>query len=136
MSAQSGLVQSAQSDLVQKVARTWIVVAGVAYAYDMLRSTGNSLTDASGRPLGDDFVNYWAGAFLAWHGRVAEVFDWPAYHAFQQSIVGDLNPYLYGYSPILLVLTAPLAVLPYLPGLWVWLVSGWFCFYQIGRAHV
>jgi arabinofuranan 3-O-arabinosyltransferase len=122
---------SAQFSLVQKTARIWIVIAGLAYAYDLFRPTGSGLTDASGRPLGDDFVNYWSGAFLAWHGRVAEVYNWPAYHAFQQSIVGSgLDPYHYSYPPVLLLLTAPLALLPYLPGLGVWLVSGWLCFYR------
>ena len=107
------------------------MVAAAVYAADMLRTGASSLTDPNGRPLGDDFLNYWSGAFLAWHGRAADVYNWPAYHAFQQSIVGaGVDNYFYGYPPILLVLTAPLAVLPYLPGLAVWLVSSWLCFYR------
>src|SRR5258707_403002 len=51
---------------------------------------GGTLTDPTQRPLGDDYVNYWSGAFLAWHGRVADVYNLRVYHAFQQSIVGDL----------------------------------------------
>jgi arabinofuranan 3-O-arabinosyltransferase len=117
--------------LVVKIARTWVVVAGLAYAADMLRTKAASLTDVNGRPLGDDFVNYWTGAYLAWHGRSADVYNWPAYRGFLRSIVGDnVDPYFYGYPPVLLVLTVPLAVLPYLPGLGVWLVSSWLCFYR------
>jgi len=52
------------------------------------------------------------------------------YHAFQQSIVGDLTGYLYAYPPVLLILTAPLAVMPYLAGLVTWLVTGWLCFWR------
>lgn len=122
---------SSDSSLIAKIARTWIVIAAAAYAADMLRTGGSSLTDSNGRPLGDDFINYWSGAFLAWHGRAAEVYDWPAYHAFQQSVVGPgVDGYFYGYPPILLILTAPLALVPYLPGLGIWLVSGWLCFYR------
>ena len=109
-------------------------MAIATYLLDMLRTKGTSLLDPAGRPLGDDFVNYWAGAFLAWHGRAAEVYDWPAYDAFQESIVGaGLDPYLYSYPPILLILTAPFAALPYLPGLATWLIASWFAFYRALR---
>lgn len=119
--------------LARRVAWTWIVIAGGYYCYDMLRDTGDSLT-SNGRPLGDDFVNYWSGAFLAWHGRAADLFNWPVYHAFQQSIVGaSIGPYHYGYPPVLLILTAPLAALPYIPGLVAWLVASWFAFYRALR---
>src|ERR1700730_2921235 len=94
--------------LARRVAWTWIVVVGLFYCYDILRDTGGSLTDPTHRPLGDDYVNFWSGAFLAWHGRVADVYKWSEYHAFQQSIVGDLGTYLYAYPPVLLILTAPL----------------------------
>lgn len=118
-----------ESSLFRKVAKTWVVVAGIAYAFDLWRQTGNSLIDASGRPLGDDFINYWSGAFLAWHSRAVEIYHWPAYHAFQQGFAGaEIAPYHYGYPPVLLILTAPLAALPYLPGLAVWLVTSWICF--------
>jgi hypothetical protein len=59
----------------RRVAWTWIVIAGGYYCYDILRDTGDSWT-SNGRPLGDDFANYWSGAFLAWHGRAAEVYNW------------------------------------------------------------
>ena len=119
--------------LARRVAWTWIVVVGLFYCYDILRDTGGSLTDPTHRPLGDDYVNFWSGAFLAWHGRVADVYKWSEYHAFQQSIVGDLGTYLYAYPPVLLILTAPLAVIPYLPGLAAWLIAGWLCFWRALR---
>src|SRR6266508_2111399 len=118
-------------DFARKLAHTWIVLAGVAYFADLLRQTRAGLTDGDGRPFGDDFINYWSGAFLAWHQRAGEIYDWAAFHSFQQSIVGDaLNYYHYSYPPILLVLSAPLAALPYLPALAFWLSSSWFCFYR------
>jgi arabinofuranan 3-O-arabinosyltransferase len=114
----------------RRVAWTWIVIAGGYYCYDILRDTGDSWT-SNGRPLGDDFANYWSGAFLAWHGRAAEVYNWARFHAFQQGAVGaSIGPYHYGYPPVLLILTAPLAALPYIPGLAAWLVASWFAFYR------
>lgn len=113
---------------ITRIALAWAIAAGAFFCFDILRDTGQSLT-ARGRPIGDDFVNFWSGAWLAWHGRAADIFDWPAYHAFQQSIVGlDIGPYNYSYSPVLLVLTAPLAALPYLPGLAAWIAASWFAF--------
>ena len=60
---------------IKRLARIWVAIAAATYALDMLRTKGTSLLDPAGRPLGDDFVNYWAGAFLAWHGRAAEVYQ-------------------------------------------------------------
>ncbi|MDP2296197.1 MAG: glycosyltransferase family 87 protein [Pseudolabrys sp.] len=126
-----------ESSLFRKVAMTWPLIAAIAYAADMLRTNGWALVDAAGRPLGDDFINYWSGAFLAWHGRATDVYNWPAYHAFQESIVGGpIDPYHYGYPPVLLILSAPLALLPYLPGLAAWLALSWFAFYRALCAAV
>lgn len=118
---------------IRTIAQIWAIAAVGFYCYDILRDTGASLT-AGGRPIGDDYVNYWAGPFLAWHGRIADIYNWPIYHAFQQGIVGnDLGTYLYAYPPVLLILTSPLAALPYIPGLAVWLVGGWVCFWRALR---
>jgi hypothetical protein len=118
---------------VRTIASIWAIATGLFYCYDILRDTGRTLT-AGGRPLGDDFVNFWSGATLAWSGRAGEVYDWPAYHAFQESVVGsDLGAYNYSYSPILLLLSAPLAALPYLPGLAVWVAGSWLAFWRAFR---
>jgi hypothetical protein len=100
--------------LIDKVARCYIAVALVAYLVDLLRQTRDGLTDGMGRPFGDDFINFWSGPFLAWHQRSAEIYNFSAFHAFEQSVVGaSLMGYHYSYPPALLVLTAPLALIPY-----------------------
>lgn len=116
---------------VRIVARCWVVVAVVCYAADLLRQTTNGLTNGHGRPFGDDFMNYWSGAWLALHGRAAEVYDWHAFHVFQQSVTGpDIQLYHYSYPPVLLMLTAPLALVAYVPALGLWLLSSWYAFYR------
>jgi arabinofuranan 3-O-arabinosyltransferase len=117
------------------VAICWIAVAGAVYVFDLLRQTRDGLTNGAGRPFGDDFINYRSAAFLAWHGRAAEIYDWSAFHAFEERIVGAaLDFYHYSYPPVLPVLTAPLAVLGYVPALFVWLVAGWLCFFLALRS--
>ena len=121
--------------LVRKIAHVWIALAGAFVVFDLWRKTSVGLTDGDGRPIGDDFVNYFSGAWLALHQRAAEIYHWPVYHAFQEQLVGGaVSPnYNYSYPPLALVLTLPLAVLPYVPALGVWLIGGWYAFYRALR---
>jgi hypothetical protein len=99
-----------------------------------LRQTHDKLTDGAGRPFGDDFINFWSGPFLAWHHRVAEIYNFGAFHAFEQSVVGEqLQGYHYSYPPTLLLLMAPLALVPYVPALFIWIAGGWYAFYRALR---
>jgi arabinofuranan 3-O-arabinosyltransferase len=116
---------------LRMLAVCWIAVAGAAYLFDLLRQTRDGLTNGAGRPLGDDFINFWSAAYLAWHGRWPEIYNWDAFHAFQASVVGPhLDFYHFSYPPTFLVLTAPLVLLPYVPGLFAWLLAGWLCFWR------
>jgi arabinofuranan 3-O-arabinosyltransferase len=120
--------------LIDRIAFLYIPIASVLYVGDLLRQTRDRLTDGAGRAFGDDLINFWSGPYLAWHGRAAEIYDLSAFHAFQQSIVGEhIHVYEYSYPPMLLVLTLPLAFIPYIPALAVWLVGGWFAFYRALR---
>jgi arabinofuranan 3-O-arabinosyltransferase len=122
-------------DLLQATVHIWIVLAAVAYVYDLLRQTADGLTNGIRRPFGDDFINYWSAPQLAWQNRAAEIYDFDAFHAFQVALVGPkLDLYHYSYPPVLLVLTAPLVLLPYIPGLFAWLTAGWYAFYRALRV--
>lgn len=108
----------------------WIVFAGAVYVEDLWQQTRDGLTNGALRPFGDDFINFWSAPYLGWHGRVASVYAWDQFHTFQVGIVGAaINLYHYSYPPTLIVLTAPLALMPYVPALFVWLLSGWLAFY-------
>ena len=113
------------------VARCFIVAALFVYFFDLYHQTQNRLTDAAGRPFGDDWVNYWSGSYLALHGRAAEIYNLPAFHAVQESIVGSpLDGYHYSYPPVMLLLASPFALIPYVPALFVWLTASWYAFYR------
>jgi hypothetical protein len=52
----------------------------------------------------------------------------------EQSVAGaPLDAYHYSYPPVLLLLTAPLALMPYVPALVAWLAAGWYAFYRALR---
>ncbi len=113
------------------VARCFVPAAVFGYFFDLLHQTHNHLVNGAGRPFGDDWVNYWSGAFLALHGRAAEIYNLYGFHSFQQSIVGaQLDGYHYSYPPVMLFITAPFALIPYVPALFVWLSASWYAFYR------
>lgn len=120
------------------LARSFVAAAAVIYFYDLLRQTQDHLTNGpDGRPFGDDFINYWAAPFLALHARAAEIYDIHAFHAFQQTIAGPtLSGYHYSYPPVMLLLSAPFALIPYVPSLFVWLSTGWYAFYRALKLAV
>ncbi|HEY1474867.1 MAG TPA: glycosyltransferase family 87 protein, partial [Pseudolabrys sp.] len=122
---------AAVPNIVITVARSFVAAAVFGYFFDLLRQTHNHLLDAEGRPFGDDWINFWSGGYLALHGRAAEIYDIHAFHAFQESIVGTpLDGRIYAYPPVLLLLTVPFAVIPYVPALFVWLSTSWYAFYR------
>lgn len=75
--------------------------------------------------LGDDFINYWSGARFAASGRAGLAYDHDAFFRFEQAIVGRGASFkIYGYPPVLMLLTRPLAALGFLPALALWAASG------------
>jgi hypothetical protein len=118
-------------DLVIAFARCWIVLAFLFCCFDFPRQLADGYTDGAGRPFGDDYVNYWSAAYLAIHGLADRIYNWDAFHVFQQSATGPvLGNYHYSYPPVLILLTAPLGLLPYLWGWFAWTLLGWLAFYR------
>ena len=117
------------------IAHVWVALAGAFCLFDMIAKAVVGWTDGDGRPIGDDFINYFSGAFLALHQRAAEIYHWPAYHAFQEQLVGAaVSPnYNYSYPPVLLVLTLPFARCPICLRSASWLIGGWYAFYRALR---
>jgi hypothetical protein len=117
------------------VARSFVAAAAFGYLFDLWHQTRDHLTNGALRPFGDDFINYWSGALLALHGRAGQVYDLAGFHAFEQSVAGaTIDFYHYSYPPVLLLLSAPFALIPYVPALFVWLAAGWYAFYRALRA--
>lgn len=85
------------------------------------------LTDTTGRPIGADFVAYWAGAALARGGDAASVYDIARLHAVELAVIGaDLKRMAWNYPPTFLLLVLPLAYLPYLAAFTLWITAPLF----------
>lgn len=129
--SQASAIEFLNPERLRLVAQCWIVVAAIAYVVGLFGRMRVGLTDGIRTPFGGDFINYWSGAYLALHGRAAEVYNFVAFHEFESSVVGPQIDFLhYSYPPVLLLLTVPLAVLPYVLANVVWLVSTWYGFYR------
>jgi alpha-1,2-mannosyltransferase len=79
--------------------------------------------DPTGKPLGTDFLSFWAASNLALSGHAAQVYQ-PALHAQAEGAVfpgARLGYAAFFYPPVFLLICLPLAALPYLASLAAWL---------------
>jgi alpha-1,2-mannosyltransferase len=91
--------------------------------------------DPTGKPLGTDFVSFWTASKIALSGNPADVYDM-AIHRAQQIALFPKDPQhaAFFYPPTFLLICLPLAALPYLWSLVLWLgVTGFAC-WRILRA--
>ena len=112
-----------------------LILTGLGTA--ALWASGDGLLDAFGRPIATDFANPYAAGRMALEGRPAAVYDFAAHHAAQQAILGggrDQPFYGWHYPPVFLLVAAPLALLPYLPALLLWLAATFALYLAAIRA--
>ena len=105
-------------------ARLWAgaMVAALALAVMFLALSAHGVNDYDGRPLGTDFSNVYAAGRAALAGDAAAPFDIVRQGAMERVIFGAKTQ-LYGwhYPPVFLLAATPLAALPYVPALLLWL---------------
>jgi len=83
--------------------------------------SGHGMADFRGRPLGADFSHYWLASSLVLAGNPAGVFNFPQFLAAEKAFFGVHYPVPWFYPPTFLLIVSPLALLPYLPSLGLWL---------------
>lgn len=79
--------------------------------------------DPTGKPIGPDFLNVYAAGVMANEGRPAAAYDWAEHGAVEQSVLPHDGYYGWHYPPPFLALAAPLARLPYLWALAVYMAA-------------
>ncbi|HEX2115751.1 MAG TPA: glycosyltransferase family 87 protein [Alphaproteobacteria bacterium] len=104
--------------------------AGLASAW---RLDGPGLIN-SGLPLGRDFVAFWSASALALDGSPEAVFDLKRIHDYQIAVAGaPINVTAWHYPPTFLLAILPLAYLPYVAALAVFLLVPLIAFWLIIR---
>lgn len=82
----------------------------------------HGLIDRTGKPLGTDFMSFYAAGKQALSGHAVEVWSPQAHHATENAVFGrDLGDWAFFYPPAYLLVCLPLALLPYGAALIVWL---------------
>lgn len=89
--------------------------------------TAHGAVDSRGEPIGTDFSNFWSASKLALMGEPAAVYDMARQYAVQKQEFGPQTGfYPFFYPPIYLLICWPLAALPYLTALGMWIaVTGY-----------
>jgi hypothetical protein len=104
-----------------------LLVAVYLVVWGVWVGTGSGLTDRGGAPVGVDFSHYWTASLLALNGEPAAVYDFPRLRALEQATFGTDVCLRWLYPPTFLLLVLPLALLPYLAALAVWLLPPLVC---------
>ena len=94
--------------------------------------------DRLGKPLGTDFMSFWAASKLALGGHPAAAYDVSAHYAAQRAVFGGLDTgyAAFFYPPVYLLLCLPLALLPCIASLSAWLLATGFASWQVVRRFL
>jgi hypothetical protein len=96
--------------------------------------TGPGLLDRSGKPVGVDFVTFWAASALAGRGEAAGAWDLARITAVERAVIGaDIPPYAFHYPPTFLLLVLPFAMLAYPVALGLWWAGTTVAFVTVAR---
>jgi hypothetical protein len=88
--------------------------------------------DLAGKPLGTDFLSFFAASALALQGRAAQVYDVAAHWAAQKAVFGPAVGYsAFFYPPPYLLVCLPLALAPYFVSLIVWLAATGYAYWRV-----
>ncbi|NTV66730.1 MAG: DUF2029 domain-containing protein [Chlorobaculum sp.] len=83
-----------------------------------------NMIDRTGKPLGCDFILFWAASHLALTGYPQNVFNIPLLFKAQQiAVPGSTSVNAWFYPPSFYLVVLPLALLPYIAAYWVFMLS-------------
>jgi hypothetical protein len=85
--------------------------------------TKPGLTDLMGKPLGSDFVAFYAASKLALKGDPAGIYSITKLHAIEKTVIGsNIGTWAWNYPPTFLVMVLPLALFPYGVSFCLWIM--------------
>jgi len=101
------------------------LIAGTVAVMTWVMS-GDGTADPMGRPIGTDFLRLWTASYALLNGDAHAIYDPAVFFALEQAVTQPPTPdfYPWNYPPPSLLIVYPLALLPYLSSLAVWLALG------------
>ena len=93
--------------------------------------------DREGKPIGTDFVGFYAASRLALAGRPELAYDVGSHWAAQKALFGPKLSYTaLFYPPPTLLMSLPLALAPYFWSLAAWLAATGYAYYRVLRLYL
>jgi hypothetical protein len=88
--------------------------------------SGHGTADPMGRPVGTDFLRLWTASYALLNGEGRAIYEPDAFFALERAVTQPATPdfYPWNYPPSSLLIVYPLALLPYLQSLAIWLALG------------
>lgn len=96
--------------------------------YGFFIFSGSGYTDRMGKPIGGDFSQFWAVSRILLTGVAADVYDNDKIFSMEKSIAGVDYRNPVPYPPTNFFIVAPLALLPYIPSLILWVTVTFLVF--------
>ena len=102
------------------------ILIAVSFAVVIWVLSGHGVNDPTGRLVGTDFISFWTVSWSLFHGHARDVYAPVALAGLEQTVVPreDTAFYAWQYPPTALLIVYPLAILPYLWSLAIWLLTG------------
>jgi len=93
--------------------------------------------DREGKPIGTDFIGFYAASRLALDGRPELAYDVGSHWATQKALFGPKLGYTaFFYPPPALLISLPLGLAPYFWSLAAWLATTGYAFYRVLRFYL
>jgi hypothetical protein len=132
MAPESGNQRIMQTGTVDQSPRqrlVHLVLFGLVVAYAALLIAtffmGIWLIGADGKPIGVDFVSFWAAGKLVLQGDAFDAYDWVIHKAVATAAGIDIKGrFTFQYPPTFLLATPALALLPYPAAMLLWIAVG------------
>jgi len=84
-----------------------------------------NMVDIAGKPLGYDFMTFWAASKMALAGHAPQAYDIASIFKVEKNTVPAMHDiiFVWYYPPTFYLLALPLALLPYLAAYWAFIVT-------------
>lgn len=106
-----------------------VSIAWVAQSKNML--------DLKGKPLGYDFITFWAASHVGLGGHPADAYNIPLlFQAEKIAVPTSKMIFAWYYPPPFYLVVLPLALLPYLAAYWIFMLSTLSCYVLVFRRVV
>jgi hypothetical protein len=114
----------------------WVVLWALAPAATIALYGHDAIEQISSTMIGRDFTNLWVAGKLVLSGQASCAFDVDCFRSAMAQDLGLVARQNYSYPPHALFLAAPFALLPYMPALVVWTVTGIIFFSLCARPYL